>query len=387
MRALPLLTMLLAGCSLVSRFDVARTAESTDPLCSDGIDNDGDGLTDCQDFKCLPVPTCCNMPVIVLSDDFAHRSCSATACSTPDPGCTLDPAVWNSWGSPVPLLCNGGLSPNKVQLCSDVGVVSTSPLPMHPGLSVTVGFAGVPEIAGRLIVGLTLQGQIASGLTPCDPIEGLSPEVAAIEGRTQNGYVLQAQLEHATIGTSPEITDDARHELQIVVGHDRGITWLLDGTSFAASPAGVLPAADVPVAHLGLAGRGTLARFLDVRVSDGTQCDAPGAWTPADTFQVLAGANDGNRSWDSFQTFNPAVVRNGNQTYLYYVGCTPAPAGDGCGLELATGLATSLDGTIFDRVPTNPLEPAKPHLAQVPGTLHNDPGGATLTVFLSNNPL
>jgi len=387
MRPLAAVAVVLAGCSLVARFDPSRTAETTDALCSDGIDNDANGLTDCQDFQCLPTTVCCNMPVIVLADDFAHRDCAGAACTAPDPTCRLDPSLWALWGAPEPMLCGGGLSPYKSQQCYDVGAISTATLPLHPGLSVTVGLGGVPEIAGRLMVGLTLQGQIVSGLHECDPIEGLDPVVAAVEGRTQNGYVLLAQFEHATVGASPEVTDDARHELNLSVGAERTITWALDGAPFAQSPASEALPQGAPAAHLGLAGRGLRAHFNDVRVSDGTQCDAPAAWTAGAPFQVLAGVDDGNKSWDSLQAYEPAVVRNGGDVYLYYTGCTASPTGPGCGLELAAGLATASDAVTFARAMNNPLEPAKPHLSLVPGTLKNDAGGGVSSVFLSNNRL
>jgi hypothetical protein len=387
MRSLVAITLLLGGCSLVARFDVSRSVETNDSLCSDGIDNDGNGLVDCQDFTCLNQAVCCDQPVIVLADDFVKRACAAASCDMPDPTCQLDPSLWVPWGLPLPQLCGGGLSPDKPQQCYEVGVISQAALPLHSGLSATIGFAGQPEIAGRLIMGLTLQNQIVSGQHPCDPIEGLDPVADAVQGRTQNGYVLLAEFEHTTIGASPEITDDARHELKIVVDSARTIGWQLDGTEFAHSSAADALPPDAPVAHLGLAGRGQRARYTDVKVSDGTQCDAPGAWTPSATFQVLAGVDDGNRSWDSLQTFYPAAIRRGDQTYLYYAGCTKAPAGDGCGLEIAAGLATSSDGFQFARAMTNPLEPPKPHVMLVPGLVSNQPLDNSVTVFLSNNQL
>jgi hypothetical protein len=35
-----------------------ETGDLGDPACSDGIDNDNDGLTDCADRDCLGVPPC-----------------------------------------------------------------------------------------------------------------------------------------------------------------------------------------------------------------------------------------------------------------------------------------------------------------------------------------
>jgi hypothetical protein len=386
MRILPLAALLLAGCSLVTHFDPSRSAENNDELCSDGIDNDGNGLTDCQDFSCLPIGVCCNMPVIVLADDFQHRACAPADCTAPDPSCTLDPNVWTLWGAPVPLLCGGGLSPYKSELCYDVGVLSQTLLPLHSGLSITLGVAGVPETAGRLLAGLTLQEQVASGNGACDPIEGFDPVIAAVEARTATGYLIEAQYEHATLGYSAEIDDDMRHEIKIAVGTDRRVSWLLDGTAFATSPADQALPVGAPTARLGLAGRGLKAHYTDVRVADGAQCDAPGAWQPADTFLSLSNATNSG-SFDSYQAFFPAVFRNGSDLYLYYTGCGSSPLADGCGLELGAGLAIASDGVHFVRSDGNPLQPPKSHPELVMGVISNDPGGDTVNLLLSNNEL
>src|SRR5262249_25154866 len=144
-----------------------------DSLCGDGVDNDGDGLADCQDFKCLGQPVCCDQPVILFADDFTQRACAATDCATPDVNCTLGDG-WQAWGLPMPALCGGGLTPMKTQICYDVGALAQTMLQLHPGMSIWVRFAGVPEVAGRLVVGLTKKDLIASGTTECGPIEGLS---------------------------------------------------------------------------------------------------------------------------------------------------------------------------------------------------------------------
>lgn len=386
-----LLLVALPGCSLITKFDPSRASESTQAQCSDQVDNDADGLTDCQDFKCLSQPVCCNLPVIVLADDFQHRDCAHATCDQPDASCTLDPMKWQPWGLPLPLLCDGGLSPHKSEQCYDVGALSTTPLPLHPGLSVATTVAGIPETAGQLAVGLTLQPQVGSGNTVCALVQGFQPEIAAIEARTAGGYVILASFGHHTVAESPEITDDGAHAIRIEIGSDRRVVWLLDGVEFAQSPADqALPAGmNPPVARLGLAGRGLTARFLDVKLSDGTQCDAPNAWVANDgnAFVALSGLDNGNKTWDSYQVFAPAVTTVGNQVMLYYSGCTGSNLGDSCSQELGIGLATSADQVGFTRAPTNPLYPPRAHFGLEPGLLRDPAGGSMVTLFISVNAL
>jgi predicted GH43/DUF377 family glycosyl hydrolase len=386
---LPLLA--LSGCSLITKFDPSQASESSAAQCSDGVDNDADGLTDCQDFKCLSQPVCCNLPVIVLADDFQHRDCAQATCDQPDPTCTLDAGKWQPWGLPQPILCNGGLSPHKAELCYDVGALGQAPLPLHPGLSVAVTVAGIPETAGQLAVGLTRQPQVGSGNTPCALVQGFQPEIAAIEARSTNGYVFLASFDHSTVAESPEITDDGAHAIRMQIGSDRRVIWLLDGVEFAQSPADqALPGGMNPLtARLGLAGRGLNARFLDARVSDGTQCDAPNAWVPNDgnAFVALSGADDNNKSWDSYQVFAPAVTTVGNQVMLYYSGCTASSLDDSCSQELGIGLATSADQLSFARAPTNPLYPPRARFGLEPGLLRDPTGSSNVTLFISVNAL
>jgi len=386
MRALLLVPLLAAGCSLVTHFDPARAAENNDTLCSDGIDNDGNSLTDCQDYSCLSLPVCCTLPVIVLRADFQHQPCAATDCTNPNPSCTLDPAVWTPWGAPQPLLCGGGLSPYKSEVCYEVGALSTTSVPLHPGLSVRIGIAGMPEIAGRLVAGLTRQKQVTSGVGDCDSIKGFDPIIAAVEGRTQSGYVVLAQFDHTTVGVSAEIQDDARHEIQIVIGPDRRVSWSLDGVLFAMTPADQALPVEAPIARLGLAGRGLTAHYTDVHVSDGQQCDSPGAWQPADPFLSLSNRS-GDPPWDSYQAWYPAVFRNQTEIDLFYTGCDSSATQDGCSLELGLGLAVATDGVHFVRSDRNPLQPPRSLLELIPGAIGNDPAGSTVNLLLSQNPL
>lgn len=58
---------------------MTATDENTDALCSDGIDNDGDGCADCRDFGCkpggVPLPVC-QPPDPLEEDENTDELCS-----------------------------------------------------------------------------------------------------------------------------------------------------------------------------------------------------------------------------------------------------------------------------------------------------------------------
>src|SRR6516162_198638 len=96
------LALAAGGCSLVTNFDTRRAAEISDALCSDGLDNDGDGLADCQDWDCLDKKVCCTLEALVFQDRFDSACATASSCDQPDLNCKLDPALWQPWGQPLP---------------------------------------------------------------------------------------------------------------------------------------------------------------------------------------------------------------------------------------------------------------------------------------------
>ena len=96
--------MRASACEALTDFKTSSISEDSDVLCTDGIDNDGNGLGDCDDFSCLGVPACCTIPRVALEDDF-DGACAEAACGDPDPACQPDADLWQSWGSPEPVLC------------------------------------------------------------------------------------------------------------------------------------------------------------------------------------------------------------------------------------------------------------------------------------------
>src|SRR5262245_849528 len=65
--ALPLLLLWCsAGCQLFLDLD---PPEEQGPQCSDGIDNDGNDRTDCEEPACAAEPACANLPPSAADDD------------------------------------------------------------------------------------------------------------------------------------------------------------------------------------------------------------------------------------------------------------------------------------------------------------------------------
>jgi hypothetical protein len=369
-----LLLLLGAGCTQITSFDLSVVEEASEALCADGTDNDADGLTDCQDWKCLGVRACCDVPRAILEDDFevcanedksiederAQQTCGANAKE-----CAPNPDNWQAWGSPFPLLCDGGLSPHKEQQCFDVGVLSRNEFDLHPGLSITVGIEGRPEPKAFLAIGLTLKDKIAGANDSCAPATTVLPIAEVRQVPTKAGYRLQARFDELPVGDLPEVRDGDRHEVRLWIEEDRVVHYSLDGVEFARSPIEV-PLPNDLVARLALSGRSLTARFADALVVTSARCDIPARWTPAKRFVSL----DVGWTWDEKEVFRPSILRDPEgRLDLYYMGC-PDRKGRCNAEEMGVGLATAHEGTGFlrsDAVSERPLfYPAKYGTSSLP---------------------
>ena len=241
--------------------------------------------------------------------------------------------------------------PRKSEQCYAVGVVGRTELTLHPGLAVTAHLQGQPEAVGGLELGVTLKSTVVGGVNPCGIIDGPSPIVAVHQAGTAGGYRLQALFDGVVVGTSAEVDAAATHEVGFSVGADRTITYSVDGAPFAVSDKSQpLPESALTV-HVVLDGIGLQARFADVKVTDGTQCDSPSSWAPSTPFVALAPSTE-DYAWDSQGVFNPAVAATGSgDLLLYYTGCAPTiggGSGGGCS-SLGFGRAISSAGEPFVR--------------------------------------
>jgi hypothetical protein len=309
-----------SSCTLITQFDTSSLAEDDDALCSDGVDNDGNGLSDCDDFGCLDKPSCCVIPRVAIDDDFAP-ACADAACGDPDPACVPDGEIWQSWGSPRPLLCDGQLSPHKLEQCYDVGVLSQATLTLEPGLVVAATLVGAPEPRGRLEIGLTLQDEIPGSDDPCESITTSEPVLSirqlAADG---GGYRLVARFDGADTGVSEPFADAGPRQIELAIAEDRRVHYLVDGVEFASSPA-AQPIPEVgPDGRVVVAGRGTTAGVDRVTVTVGTDCDTPALWRPAEPFVVLAEGPSGR--WDDYSVFAATLAPDdAGGIDLYYGGC------------------------------------------------------------------
>jgi hypothetical protein len=311
-----------AACTLATDFDRSRVIEHDRATCTDAIDNDDNGLADCQDWGCLPVRECCTIPTVVLRDRFESATCADTPCDGPPPACDgLDPAVWQSWGTPEPVVCEGSLAPRKIEQCYDIGVASLATFALEPGLTIGAGLLGRPETRGQLEIGLTFQAQILGSVDPCDIIDPVQTAIAILQVADAGGFRLVARFDERDVGVSPIVSDLDRHDIEIAIRSDRRVHYALDGQTFANSPTDQ-PIVEAPrPARLILAGRSLAARFDDVQVTTGTQCDDPRAWTATEPFLALA-ATDQAGAWDDFAVFAPAAVRDpAGALRVFYTGC------------------------------------------------------------------
>ncbi len=349
--------LLLAGCTLATDFDRSRAVEQTEALCTDDIDNDEDGLTDCQDFKCLPLAPCCDIPEVVLADRF-EAACAATACAdVPDEEslrCRPDDAVWQAWGAPLPLLCDEAFVPFKEEQCYDVGILGRTPFSLAPGLIVRAGLSGRPEIEGRIEVGLTLQAEVAGAIDPCGTVAGVEAAISIRMVAAVGGYQLITRFDGRDVGASPVVTDQARHEVELRVTGAGFVQYALDGAVFSVAPEPLAGA--VRMVRLSLSGRGRTARVEDARVVVGSQCEAPSGWEAATQFVALDESAAIAGEWDSFSVYAPAVARDpdGNALWMFYGGC--ADRLGQCNVVVAgAGRATSVAGAAFAREASCPI--------------------------------
>lgn len=329
------------ACTFVTDFDTSSLGEDSDALCSDEVDNDGNGLADCADFGCLAQPSCCVIPRVAIDDDFSPP-CADAICAEADPACVPDPAVWQSWGSPEPVLCQGRLSPNKLEQCYDVGVLGRTPVTFEPGLVVAATLVGVPEPRARIEVGLTLQDEIRGSFDPCESLTTADPVMSirqlADEG---DGYRLVARFVGAEVGVSDRFTDSAPRQVELAIADDRRVHYLIDGVEFATSPAEQPIPETGPVGRVVAAGRGTAAGVDRLTVTVGTDCDTPSVWSPAEPFVVMEAGIAGR--WDDYSVFAPALTAGAEGGFdLFYGGCREKegacdPLAAGLGVATAVG--------------------------------------------------
>lgn len=314
------------SCTLID-FSLPVVEESTDELCSDGRDNDFDGLRDCQDWHCLDRAPCCDIPQVLIADDFEDgaadcddAACTAATCAE----LTCGPAddTWHTWPCPFPRVCEGSLHIDKDE-CFASGVLSKQTIALTTGLLATAVVRDPPERLGYFEMALTAQPEsdLPGSLDPCGSLQRVRGFAAIRQQWSEQGYELVAQFQERDLGTSPAVTDPAApHTLGIGIDADRFVVYTLDGQLFATSDIAV-PDTDDQV-HLALTGITSTVKVDEVRVQAGIRCHDPTTWDLVG--EILAGDETGGAdSYDRDEVYHPAVhVTPDGDTDLYYTGCT-----------------------------------------------------------------
>jgi len=353
------LALLLGACRLVTEFVLVPIEEDTPELCADGRDGDFDGLTDCQDWSCLDLLPCCDIPEVVLVDEFdsGPDDCGVSECADADCGeltCGPNPDVWHTWPCPYPTECEGALRLNKTS-CFPSGVLSRTDFSLEPGLRAEVDIAGLPELLGNVELALTIQDEaaLAGSLAECGSDQQITGFAAIRQRRKGEGYEFAALSQGSEIGASAAIADaEATHTIAIGIDRDRYLVYSVDGEPFTTAPE-PLPPTSVR-AHVALSGLTAHVRFEAVRVQEGLRCHDPTAWAPEggdiESAMVLSGDTEESSSFDLDEVFHPAVRETDTGLELFYTGCRWLPGTSDCEpFLLGIGRATSSGAGAFQR--------------------------------------
>ena len=112
-------SLAVAACQIATDIKLDPVPETSEELCVDERDGDVVGLTDCQDWNCLGVAACCDLPEVLLEDSFSGGpdSCDVAACSDAsclETACGADAERWHAWACPFATVCGGMLKPDEV---------------------------------------------------------------------------------------------------------------------------------------------------------------------------------------------------------------------------------------------------------------------------------
>ncbi len=107
-----LLSLPLWACSLITDLAPDQMSERTQPTCSDGLDNDGNGLVDCQELPCAEFSFCQERSEVTCADGLDNDLDGAIDCQ--DPGCcvTAQCQATKACGEQAAAACADGLDNN-----------------------------------------------------------------------------------------------------------------------------------------------------------------------------------------------------------------------------------------------------------------------------------
>jgi hypothetical protein len=354
---------LWASCQLLTDFELDPVAEQGAELCSDGLDNDYNGLVDCQNFSCLTSAPCCDILDVLFEDDFraGDRACAdcARACEDPAAACLPHDELWHAWPCPLPRVCEGGLRLDiETEVCHAIGALARHPLPIEAGLHLDAEVAGAPERDGYLEVGLTLDDEraLAGAAEACGPAHEVDTFASVVVRGTGDSLRLAATLRGDEIGHHEVGDADTPRTIGITILFDRRLEYSVDGVPFATS-AEPLPRPRRPARLVLVGNAGPDARILQVRARAGQNCPVPDAFALAGqdlassisipSPRLVLDGYDGD-------AYHPAVLRSNSQIELYFTACRSEPDGSCEANTTSIGRAVERDAE-FEIEPRTPV--------------------------------
>jgi len=115
------LALLASSCSIITDFSPDRFLEQSEELCSDGVDNDGNGSIDCADGSCKTFDFCHEDSEARCQDGLDNDADDHIDCRDPDccsqPRCSIEP----SCGEQTAAACTDGIDNDNNGLtdCAD----------------------------------------------------------------------------------------------------------------------------------------------------------------------------------------------------------------------------------------------------------------------------
>jgi hypothetical protein len=281
--------------------------------CNDGVDNDEDGLGDCEEPACMVSSFCCGGTGPSFSETFDAD--------------TIDLARWEPFGVPGPQAADGWLTPGGDHLF-DSGVLGRDEL--EPGLEIRV--AANVEVADAC--GEPCLQTVAVGITDKAAIgdaAGVDPVAAIVLSATGAAYLIadgDVRGEIAGVG--------AAAALELTVGTDGSVVGTAAGIEVGRLGAGAARF-DVPVRAV-VYGRSPdgASRVDDVGVSTVPCANPAGGLRSAAPVIAPRGGE-----WDDVRVGAPAAAVLDDRIAVYYE------------TEGGIGRAISDDGAAFVRDPTD----------------------------------
>ena len=347
-------------CPYATCYKDATCGEKTWQACTDGADNDNNGLTDCADFSCRAIPECCTRPIPLLAEIFDTISggCAPLDCSKASDKCCkqgnscnmFDTKRWFVWGSPLPRVANGKLTPNQPCNCPASGLISVIDTPLTAGLQLEFDADLQNDDDAFLGVGLVENTSISSSTSlVCGGLNNRFKLLVGVEIEASKGdktAVVRVIISESQRMEKKGVAINGVQRFRVTVDSKGKAEFFHNGASLHRSTITVTATSKrVRLLVQGHSGAATLDNILLARRA---ACLSPGSWTsgPTGAAPVIEPSGDKN-DFDSGSMRAPSVIHDGTRYRMYYGATSAKDSGK------KIGMALSFDGHTWTK--TAPL--------------------------------